>query len=215
MAVFVEGRGIASEAEPVGLLTEGAAGIAVIILSVIALAGISPGTLASIATIILGVGLMAQAFNSAAENSKLAAAQPTAILDLGGETMFDSLCGIAGIVLGVLALVGISSAYLVSSALITFGGALLLSGVIGTPPKGAHAPALEGQTEARPYRGAAATGAVEILIGVAAIVLGILSLASMVSWVLVLVGFLVVGAGLLMVSATFSGTVMRFFTTTA
>lgn len=91
MALFVEGRGLASEAEPVGLLTEGAAGIAVIVLSVIALAGTSPGALASIVTIIIGVGLMVQAFNSAAENSKLMAAAPAAIPDLGGEMAVDCL----------------------------------------------------------------------------------------------------------------------------
>jgi hypothetical protein len=37
MATYVERRGLADEAEPVGLLIEGAAGIAVIVLSIIAL----------------------------------------------------------------------------------------------------------------------------------------------------------------------------------
>ena len=41
MATYVEGRGLATEAEPLGLLSEGAAGIAAIVLAVIALAGIS------------------------------------------------------------------------------------------------------------------------------------------------------------------------------
>jgi len=48
MAVYGEGRGIAAEAEPFGLLTEGAAGIATIVLGVIALAGVSAGVLAPI-----------------------------------------------------------------------------------------------------------------------------------------------------------------------
>ena len=55
----------------------------------------------------------------------------------------------------------------------------------------------------------------EILIGIAAIVLGILSLILVGSWALALVGFIAVGAALLMVSATFSGTILRLFTTTA
>ena len=55
----------------------------------------------------------------------------------------------------------------------------------------------------------------EILIGIAAIVLGILSLVFVGSWVLALVGFIAVGAALLMVSATFGGTMMRLFATTA
>ena len=73
MAMFQDGRGLASEAEPLGLLTEGAAGIAVIVLAVIALAGTSSSALASIVTIVIGVGLMVQAFNSAAETSKVIA----------------------------------------------------------------------------------------------------------------------------------------------
>jgi len=69
MAVYVEGNGIA-DAEPFGLLTEGAAGIATIVLAIIAIAGISTGALAAITTIIIGVGLIVQAFTAAAEVSR-------------------------------------------------------------------------------------------------------------------------------------------------
>ena len=62
MASYVEGRSRASEAEPIGLMTEGAAGIAVIALMVVALAGILAGVLASIAAIVIGVGLMIQPY---------------------------------------------------------------------------------------------------------------------------------------------------------
>jgi hypothetical protein len=214
MAMFQDGRGLASEAEPLGLLTEGAAGIAVIVLAVIALAGTASGALASIVTIVVGVGLMVQAFNSAAENSKVMAANTTSFPDLGGGVMVDGLSGVTGIILGILALAGINTPYLVSSALIVFGGALLLSGAIGLPPRASQS-TVPGQAQVATYQGLAATGGMEILIGIAAIVLGILSLIFVGSWVLALVGFIAVGAALLMVSATFSGTIMRLFTTTA
>ena len=214
MAMFQEGRGFASEAEPLGLLTEGAAGIAVIVLAVIALAGTSSGALASIVTIV-GVGLMVQAFNSAAENPKVTAANAASVPDLGGEVMVDGLSGFTGIILGILALVGINPPYLVSSALIVFGGALLLSGAIGLPPRASQSTVSGSQAQVVSYQGSAATGGMEILIGIAAIVLGILSLIFVGSWVLALVGFIAVGAALLMVSATFSGTILRLFTTTA
>ena len=215
MAMFFEGRAVATEAEPVGLLTEGAAGIAVIVLSIIALAGTSPGALASIVTIVIGVGLMVQAFNSAAEVSKATAANTVGIPDLGGDVMVDLLCGITGIVLGILALVGIHPEYLVPSALIVFGGALLLGGAISMRPRSAQRATAGGETQVVSYQSSAAAGGMEILVGIAAIVLGILSLIFVGSGVLVLVGFLAVGAALLMVSATFSGTVMRLFTATA
>lgn len=129
MATYVERRGLADEAEPLGLLTEGAAGIATIVLAIVALAGVAAGSLASIAAIVVGVGLMVQAFNSAAEESKMMAANSQSA-QFGGEVMADCLCGLAEIVLGILALVGASAAHLLPAALIVFGGDLLLSGAI-------------------------------------------------------------------------------------
>jgi hypothetical protein len=216
MATYVEGRGIASEVEPLGLLSEGAAGIAAVVLSVIALAGVSPATLAAIVTIVIGAGLMAQGVNSAAETSKMTTAVAGAgvpAIEFGGATMVDFLTGITGIVLGVLALVGINASHLVPAALIVFGAALLLGGAIGMRPAAApFATASAGQNPVMSGQGLAAVSGMELMVGVAAIVLGILSLILMPSsWILVLVGFIAAGVALLMVSATFDGTVMRLF----
>jgi hypothetical protein len=219
MATYLEGRRLGLEAEPLGLLSEGAAGIAAIVLAVIALAGISATALASIVTIVIGVGLMVQAFNSAAERSKaipasLASSAQSA--ELGGEVMVDLIAGLTGVVLGVLALVGINSAHLIPAALIIFGGALLLSGAIEMMPRTVPiANTSGGQVQIASYQGSAATGGLEIMVGIAAIVLGILSLIFMASWVLVLVGFIAIGAAMLMVSATFSGAVTRLFAAAA
>ncbi|HTV43874.1 MAG TPA: hypothetical protein VMF05_01035 [Stellaceae bacterium] len=213
MAIYVEGRGLASEAEPVGLLTEGAAGIAVIVLMVIALAGVSSELLASIATIVIGVGLMVQAFNSAAETAKVA--QTESGPEIGGEVSVDCLCGLTGIVLGILGLVGVGAAYLLPPALIVFGAALLLSGGISMRPRNLPITAAATETRVVSFQGSPAAGGMEILIGIAAIVLGILALILAHAAVLLLVGLLAVGAALLLVSATFSGAVMRIFTATA
>ncbi len=215
MAIYVEGRGRASEAEPVGLLTEGAAGIAAIVLAVIALAGVSVGILASIATIVIGVGLMVQAFNSAAESSRIA--QLAVGADVGGEVMVDCLCGVAGIILGILALVGISTAHLLPPALIVFGGALLLGGAISMRPRNLPVSTPGAEPRIVSFQGSAAAGGMEVLIGIAAVVLGILALIFVtdVAGILLLVGLLAVGVALLLVSATFSGAVMRMFTATA
>lgn len=203
MATYVEGRAVATDAEPLGLLSEGAAGIAAIVLAVIALAGVSPETIAAIITIVIGIGLMVQAFNSAAESSKsmaVGAAASAQATEIGGAAMVDILTGITGIVLGVLALVGINASHLVPAALIVFGGGLLLGGAIEMRPG--------------PLPSSAAAGGMEVMVGMAAIVLGILSLILMHSSVLVLVGFIAVGAAMLMVSATFSGAVTRLFAAT-
>jgi hypothetical protein len=215
MATYVERRGFADEAEPVGLLTEGAAGIAVIVLAIIALAGSASEALASIAAIVIGVGLMVQAFNSAAEHSKMMTANAGTsahAAEFGGDVMVDCLCGLTGIVLGILALVGINAAHLLPPALIVFGGALLVGGAMAMRPRTLSVAGPAGEAAAVTYHGSPAAGGMEFLIGLAAIVLGILSLLMTGAWVLVLVGFIAVGAAMLLVSATFSGAVMRLFT---
>jgi hypothetical protein len=215
MNTYVQRRGFANEAEPVGLLTEGAAGIAVIVLAIIALAGVSAEALTSIAAIVIGVGLMVQAFNSAEEHSKIMTANAAAGVhraEFGGDVMVDCMCGLTGIVLGILALVGTGAAHLLPPALIVFGGALLVGGAVSMRPRALPTSAAGSEAMAVTYQGSAAASGMEILIGLAAIVLGILSLLMTGTWVLVLVGFLAVGAALLLASATFNGAVMRLFT---
>jgi hypothetical protein len=206
---YVEGRGFVGDVEPFGLLSEGAAGIATIVLAIIALSGVSSEMLASIVTIIVGAGLMIQAFNSASENSKVMPREGVQVAEIGGEVMVDLLTGLTGVILGILALVGINASHLVPAALIVFGSALLLSGLMQMRPK--TLPAGAGQAQIVAASGTAATGGVEVLVGIAATVLGILSLVMMSSWVLILVGFIAIGAAMLMVSATFSGAVTRLF----
>jgi hypothetical protein len=212
MAVYAESRGRTSEVEPFGLLTEGAAGIAVIVLTIVALAGVSAVLLASIAAIVIGVGLSVQAFNSAAEEARLMGVNAQDA-SLGGEVMVDTVCGLTGIVLGILALVGVHAGYLLPPALIVFGGALLLSGFISLWPRTMPVASSGAEPRIVAYQASPATSGIEILTGVAAIVLGILSVIMAPSEVLLLVGFLVVGAALLMVSASFAGTARRLFAT--
>jgi len=215
MNTYVERRGFANEAEPVGLMTEGAAAIAVIVLAIIALAGVSTDALTSIAAIVIGVGLMVQAFNSAAEHSKMMTANAATgahAAAFAGDVMVDCMCGLTGIVLGILALVGMGAAHLLPPALIVFGGALLIGGAVSMRATTLPASASGSEALGVTYQGSPAAGGMEILIGLAAIVLGILSMLMTGTWVLVLVGFIAVGAALLLASATFNGAVMRLFT---
>jgi hypothetical protein len=134
------------------------------------------------------------------------------VAEFGGEVMIDCLGGGAGIVLGVLALIGLSAGYLLAPALIVFGGALLLSG--GLAMRSRLVIPGPGLVQAVPLPGSAATGSVEVLMGIAAMVLGILALVLADKAVLLLVGFITVGAAMLIVSATFGAALMRVFATT-
>lgn len=217
MAVF-EGRSRAAETEPLALLTEGAAGIAVIVLAIIGLSDISPGALAAIAAIIIGVGLLVQGFNIAAEYARilapgLAAGQGVVAqrMDLGGDVMVHIAAGITGVVLGILGVLGINAPHLIPAALIVFGGALLLTGAANVSRRPVSVEVASGAQVIAQMGASAGASGIEMVVGIAAIILGILTLVFMASWVLTLVGLLAVGATLLVVSATFGGAVMRLF----
>jgi hypothetical protein len=168
--------------------------------------------LTSIAAIVIGVGLMAQGFNSAADNSRMTiAAGAAASPDLAGEVMVDVLAGITGVILGILALIGINVEILLASALIVFGGSLMLSGALTMQERVVIPAAGVGGAPLVANRGSAA-GGMEVLLGIAAIVLGILALVLTNGGVLVMVGYIAVGAALLLVSASFTGAVIGIFT---
>ena len=129
--------------------------------------------------------------------------------------MIDRTAGLTGIVLGILGLVGINAPHLIPAALIVFGGSLILSGTIAAQGRGVGtAITTSGAPVQVSYQGSPAIAGLEIMVGFAAAILGILTLILESSWILLLVGFIAVGAALLIVSATFSGAVVRFFTTT-
>jgi hypothetical protein len=100
-------------------------------LAIVALSGVGQSLLAAIATVVFGAALLIQGGTMLTEFTKLMAppsAASTAEEVVGGgglSALF--LVGASGIVLGVLALVGISPQTLTAAAVIAFGGALLLS----------------------------------------------------------------------------------------
>lgn len=205
MAIAIRGQGFAGEAESIGLMTEGTAGVAVVVLAVLGLADVSPEIFAAIVTILIGAGLIVETFTIAAEEARAAAQEPgaaasQALREIGGRSLILGIVGLTGLVLGILGLVGINAAHLLPAALIVFGGGLMLnaaSAVVGSSP------------------GSTAVEGFEAMVGMAAVVLGILALILAQSWVLPLVGFLAVGVALLLTSATFGAGVARLFAGTA
>lgn len=225
MTVY-EGRSLAADTEPLGLLTEGAAGIAVIVLAIIGLSGTQPGLLASIAVIVIGVGLMVQGFNTATEYSRIAApSMPGAGVvaasgtDVGGDVMTAFAAGLAGIVLGILGLLSIHTEYLIPAAVIVFGAELMLAGSLSIGRGPMTVVAQSGQTGAmatRHYGSSIGASGLEIMVGVAAVILGILAIVFVahlgtVAAVLALVALIAIGAAMLVVSASFGGAVNRLF----
>jgi hypothetical protein len=214
MAIYQSSSGTwaDSPSATVGPITEGAAGIAVIVLAILGLAAISSAVLTSVATIIVGVGLLIEAANTGVEYAKVSRQAGTMqIAELGADVSIELMVGLAGIVLGVLALLSTGSVMtLLPAALIAFGGALLLAGfsatTIGTVQNletVAGERTITMQSELAPARG------IQVLIGIAAIVLGILALVLSAGGTLLMVGLLVVGGALLATSANFTQSFIR------
>lgn len=203
MAMYQEARGVLTEPAAVGPLTEGVAGIAVIILCVLGLAAIATTSMAAISVIIIGAGLIMEAGNTAGECSRAGTAAGE-IAQPGADMMVEFMAGGAGVILGVLALLGINAAHLVPAALIVFGAALLLAGASATRigsvgMEAGLAQTVTWRSDLSPSRG------VQMLVGIGAVVLGILALVIAANTaVLVLVGMLAVGAALLATSANFT-----------
>ena len=114
-----------------GGLIDAIGGVATIVLAVCGLAGIHAPMMAATATIVFGIALLIQGGAMLSEYAQIifpAGAKASPIDQFGGSSLSAVfLVGAGGIVLGVLALLGINSAVLTPVATIAFGTALVLS----------------------------------------------------------------------------------------
>ncbi|MGN6514845.1 MAG: hypothetical protein ACTHLR_03280 [Rhizomicrobium sp.] len=207
--------------ETTGSIVEAAGGIAVIVLSIIGLTRADAGTLTSIAVIILGAAMLAEGGSIATEFSKLLNLNGSTLsgVEMGGGMLSEIVVGAGVLVLGVLSLLGVSTATLVPVAVLAGGGLLLIS-----------APSVQRMNEVRleassmpvagqqlmQTAGSAAAG-LQVLAGLAAIVLGILALTTTGTattgreGMFALIGLLVLGSSMLISASTVTGNLMRFF----
>jgi len=118
-----------------GLGAEAMAGVGAIVLGILALLGIVPHVLMSIASIVLGAGLMVGSGMMARLNAlKLdtsathETAKRVAKDAMSAATGLQALVGLAGIVLGILALIGVAEQTLNLVAMLALGSSELVSG---------------------------------------------------------------------------------------
>jgi hypothetical protein len=193
-----------------GSTAEIVGGIAAVVLTILGLAHVAPRFMLTIATIAIGAALVFEGASIAAEYATLLARTDDDTLqttEMGGGMTTEMAAGIAGIVLGLLALLGLAPMILTPVAVIVFGAAVAFgSGMVSRlnelkiEMSGAHAPA---QRVAREAMGASA--GTQVLIGLGGVVLGILALVGTVPMVLTLVALLSVGASVLLSGNAVSG----------
>jgi hypothetical protein len=199
-----------------GATTEAIGAAGAIVLAIIGLAGMVPGAMMAVATIVLGAAIFLDAITVGARYNRLVREAyesdgTVSRMEVGGGISAGTIGGIAGVVLGVLALLGFMPPLLCSIALIVFGGALLFaSGAkarlasLGTLGYG-----VSGQTRHIVDEAIAASSGGELLIGIGAVVLGILALLMQsLTQTFVFVGFLGVGAIILLSGSAISARMM-------
>ena len=114
-----------------GGLIDAIGGLATVVIAIVGLSGVNAPMMASIATIVFGVALLIQGGAMLSEYAQIifpAGSRTTNVEGFGGSSLsVVFLVGAAGIVLGVLSLLGIEPATLTPIAAIAFGSALVLS----------------------------------------------------------------------------------------
>jgi len=198
-----------------GGLVDAFGGAATVVLAIVALAGTSSDMLLAIATIVFGAALLIQSGAIVSELSAMIVPEGGAAVAEnfgGGGLAIVFLAGTAGIVLGVLALIGIHPVMLASVAVIAFGSAVVFGGGSvwsvfrlkqsgQTVVSGAQIVATEI---------AAGSAGLQCVGGLAAIVLGILAVTGTLPATLSLVGLLIMGAAIVLTGSTLTGVVQGF-----
>jgi len=157
-------------------LTDAGAGLAAVVLGIVGLAGLLAGTMAAIATIVVGFALMLLAAVVLRRFLALVGAVEGRRAEEGSGVAIGLLGGGAGVVLGILALLGVSRLTLVAIAIITFGATLILGSTVYSRLDRLEA-GLSGTARSPILRlAASATASAQALFGVAGVVLGILAL---------------------------------------
>ncbi len=188
-----------------GTSAEVIVGAGAAVLAVLGLIGLLPQLMAAIAAIAIGAGIL---FEGAAVASRMRAARGEtdgvqARRAAGGGITAEMLAGASGIVLGILALVGILPLVLLPIAALVYGATLLLIGLsrpamIQVTRPNVPQRRAEDRAQALSEAAAASSSGALGLAGAAAAVLGILVLADVAPAITtVLIATLVVGAALL------------------
>lgn len=219
MSITYGSSTLTSDAASYGGFVDALGGIAAIVLAVIGLSGVKPDILVSIATVVFGAALLIQGGAMLTEYAKVEVMPEASASTSGGGLSSLFLVGVAGIVLGVLALLGVHAPILTSVAAIAFGAALLISSSAVWQLLTSRSVAARFESRAPMLRivaseVAAGSVGVQAMAGLAVIVLGILAVSGIFTVNLTLIAFLVAGSAIVLTGSTLSGTMIGFMRST-
>jgi|688.fasta_scaffold600215_1 hypothetical protein len=183
------------------------AGAAAVVLSILGLAKIYPELFVAIATIAIGVSLLLKALAITAEFPRLLSETSGSRVEAGSGISVEFIAGATGIVLGILALLGVEFQPLVSIAVIVFGAGLIFGTTIikSVNELKAQVSGAESSVQKVMHEIVSATMGTQLLVGIGAVVLGILSLIGFMPLVLTLVALLAIGGATLLTGSAVTG----------
>jgi hypothetical protein len=189
-----------------GLTGEAVAGSAAIILAILGLIEVVPFYMLTIAVICTGGAMFLEGSAIASQIRQIDAHLiETAKSDvlLGGGMAFEVLGGITGIVLDILAILGIATDPLVSVAVLVMGSALILgAGATERLARGrAHLPSYHYAKAHWIQDSVFGSAGLQVLAGLAAVTLGIIALSGVVPMILDLVALLCISGSIVMAGA--------------
>jgi hypothetical protein len=214
MSMTYSSSSVSTDVASYGGFVDALGGIATVILAIIGLAGVKPEVLVPIATIVFGAALLIQGGAMLTEFATTDGV-PEESASSGGGLSALFLVGFAGIVLGVLALLGVHSGILTAVSAIAFGGALVISSTAVWQLLTSRSVAARFQSRSPMLRimaseVAAGSSGLQAMAGLAVIVLGILAVAGIFTQGLTLIAFLVAGAAIVLTGSSLSGTMTGF-----
>lgn len=221
---YTETSSAPAEAAAYGGLVDAIGGIATIVLAILGLAGSHAETILPIAVIVFGAALLVQGGTMLSEYAGIifpAGSTGVSSEQFGiGSLSSLFLVGVAGIVLGVLALLGIAPGILSAVAVIAFGCALMLTSnsvrhLYMLQSSASRPSTPRAGTELLAGEMAAGSAGVQMLAGLTALVLGILAVVGMNQNVLLLSALIVLGATVILTGSALSGLVIGFMRSTA
>ncbi len=187
-----------------GSFVESIAGLAVVVLTIIGLAGTQNAYLIPVVVIIVGAALLMEGCALACRcgrllhQSKGTCGPPPPV----GGANCQLMAGAAGIILGVLALLGVAANELIAVSIIVFGSAITGGSCLKAKLACMECCPCEKCEAVRrvAHESAMAAAGAHALVGLAVVILGILALLGHNPTVLSLVALLVLGSALLMCS---------------
>lgn len=215
MSMTYSSSGVSGEAASYGGFVDALGGIATIVLAIIGLSGVKPEILVSIATVVFGAALLIQGGAMLTEYAQIEITPDNGAKASGGGLSALFLVGVAGIVLGVLALLGVHAAALTAVSVIAFGAALMISSsavwqLLTSRSVAARFQARSPMLRVVASEVAAGSAAMQAMAGLAVIVLGILAVSGVMTEGLTLIALLVAGAAIVLTGSTLSGTMIGF-----